>query len=91
VSDRYGQMRSNWVDSGTYWASVTFLAGRELVNATQTKPDVTHKVRMRYIGPIAPTSRLVFKGRFLNIDSIQNVAELKKEYVIMCHETVKPS
>jgi SPP1 family predicted phage head-tail adaptor len=91
MADKYGQMRTTWTDAGTYYASVTFLSGRELVNATQVKADVTHKVEMRYIGPIAPTSRLVLKGRPFNIDSINNVKEINREYVILCHETVAPT
>jgi SPP1 family predicted phage head-tail adaptor len=91
TADRYGQMISSWVDAGTYFARVKFLSGRELVNATQVKADVTHQIEMRYIGPIAPTSRLVLNGRPFNIDSINLVDEIKRQYIILAHETVKPA
>lgn len=89
VQDETGQEvedGSGWVTSATRWASITPLSGRELVNATQVQPDVSHKVQMRYMAGITAEMRLKFGTRIFNISSVINVGEKKKELLIMCIE-----
>ena len=93
-ADGYGQRVQSWIDSGTFWASIKNLSGREAVNAKQVKADSTHQVTLRYVGTLfstpglLPSMRLVFNGRFFSILYINNVDERNREYQLLTQEIV---
>lgn len=94
TADGYGQRIQSWTSSGTFWASVKNLSGREAVNAKQVKADATHQVTMRYVGTLfstpglQPSMRLVFNGRFFNILFVNNIDERNREYQLLTQEIV---
>lgn len=76
---------------GKRWASIEHLSGRELWNAQQVQPDVTHRVRIRYLDGLNERMRLRFKergktDRYLNILTINNVQERDIEQELLCME-----
>lgn len=80
----YNKPTGAWTATGTYWAFVKPLAGRELEVAQQIRGDVSHLVTMRRVGPIAPPQYLLYKGKRLNIDAVIDVDERGKELHIYC-------
>ncbi|MDQ0417920.1 SPP1 family predicted phage head-tail adaptor [Croceifilum oryzae] len=80
-----GTIRS-WEDVGTVWARVTPLSGSEMATAQQIQPSTTHRVEMRYRNNIHSSMRLLFQGRKLEILSVQNIEECKKELHLLCKE-----
>lgn len=93
--DTFGQVLNTdptkWTTVGTYWAFVRPLNAREVGIATEERGDVTHEVKMRYVGAINPKQQLIFQGtRTLNIEQVLNVNERNKEYTLICKEVVTP-
>ena len=86
--DAYRQPVVTWQAVGTYWAEVRPLAGRELEVARQLRADVTHAVAMRRVGAIGPKGRLLFRGRTLNIVSVLDVGERRRELKLVCAEVI---
>jgi SPP1 family predicted phage head-tail adaptor len=92
TTDSYGQRIESWVTQGTYWAFLSSLSGRELVNAQQAKADVTHFLQMRYVGSLLatpgalPSMRILFNGRVFNLSWVNNVDERNKTYEILAQE-----
>lgn len=89
--DAFGEQQTEATTVGTYWAEVSMLSGREAVNAAQICAEATHKVRMRYVGPILPDQWFLFGGKRLNIKSVDNIDNRNREYLILCQEVVVPS
>lgn len=89
--DAYGEETKSWADVGTYYAEVVTLSGREAVNAQQLRADASHRVRMRWVGPILPDQQFLWDGRTLHILHVNNVDNRNREYQILCREVVVPT
>jgi SPP1 family predicted phage head-tail adaptor len=93
-ADSYGQMIKSWTDAGSFYAEVRNLSGREAVNARQIKPEVTHQVRMRYVGQLfaspglLPSMRLLFGAAQFNILWVNDVDNRHREYRLLVQEIV---
>lgn len=68
VPNSFGEPGLEWRTIATVWASVEPLSGRELWQAAQVRPDVTHRVLMRPTA-VSLTSRLrlLVGGSILNL------------------------
>lgn len=70
--------------------SIEPLKGRELFNARQVQPDVTHKVGMRFLAGLTPKHRIKYERggvtRFFDILAVMNVDERFREHQLMCKE-----
>lgn len=86
--DAFSQAQPTWTDVGTFWAKVKGASGKEVAIARQLQAQVTHSVTMRYIGVITPADRFLYAGRLLNITEAINVDERKREWQLLCTETV---
>lgn len=84
--DGAGQPVQVWRTFDHMWGSVEPLSGRELYNAAQVQPDVTHMVKMRYRAGVAPKMRIQHDARTLDILSITNREERNIELELMCKE-----
>lgn len=100
TADSLGQPIPSWSTIATYWAQIKPLRGREDVNAQQKKPEVSHRVTMRYTGrdqPILATHRFLYVdpitavNRYLKIIDVLNVDEMNRTYEIDCQEIVSTS
>jgi SPP1 family predicted phage head-tail adaptor len=68
------------------WAHVEPLEGRELLQAQQVNASLTHRVTIRYRAGVAPTQRLRFGTKTLEILSIVNPGEANRELQLLCVE-----
>lgn len=75
-----GERTQGWSELATVWGSVVPLSGRELWNAQQAQPDVTHTVTLRSGGAvtrvtITPKHRILYGSRVLNVLSVKDENE----------------
>ena len=64
------------------------MSGTELVEAQQTAAEVSHQVRMRYRDDVNAEHRVVHRGRNLNILSVTDPDERRRELILLCKERV---
>jgi len=78
---------------GEFWAEVEPLEGRELVNARELVATVTHRVRMRNVGPVLPGHTLtdVSSGQVLVVNACNRVRQRNEFLAIHCTEQVGQS
>lgn len=94
VRDAHGGSQRTWTKVAERWAMVKPMTGRELFEAQQVNPRVTHEVRMRYDRgttgvQLTTDSRLRFKHeqhRLLNVEYVINLDEKGAELVAQCRE-----
>lgn len=86
VRNEVGEEEQTWTTIAQLWAGVKPLSGRELWNAQQVQPDVTHEVSMRFYPGVTPKMRIKFRTRILNIVSAVNVDENDTELRLVCVE-----
>lgn len=84
--DSLGEAVTTWETVATVWASVSPLTGKAFMGAKQAQSHVSHLVRMRFRGDIAPEMRVLHAGRWLHIDAVLNVEERNRELHLMCVE-----
>lgn len=63
----------DWIDFKTVWAGVSNLHGREYFEAAAVQMESTVKFTIRYLAGIDTSMRILFKGRYYNITSIDNI------------------
>lgn len=85
-----GEPVVTWSTIATRFAEIKSSEGRELWNARQVQPDITHRLELRYDSAIAITSkwRLLLGGRVLEILNINRPEERPIVWVIDCKEAV---
>jgi len=84
--DEYGGPVETWTDVGTVWASVEPLQGRELTNAQTVNAETTTKITMRYVSGVTAADRIVFGGRFYNLQSVIDPEMKHRELIILAFE-----
>ncbi len=62
-----------WIDYKRVWAGVSNLHGREYFDAAAIQMENTVKFTIRYLPGIDTSMRIVFKEKFYNITSIDNI------------------
>lgn len=87
VPDGGGGWQEEWYDDGQAWAHVNPMQGNKRYIAQQVNSEISHEVYMRY-RDITRSQRLKHRGRILEIESIIDVDERKKELLITCKEVV---
>lgn len=86
TQDSHGQVTGAWVPFVSCWASISPLAGRELIAARSVESGVSHVVRIRYRSGITSGMRVNFDGRYFNIIAVRNLDERNRETVLDCEE-----
>ena len=81
-----GQPAQSWVTIKTVYASIDTLSGRELEAARQVDSTTTHRIGMRWHPGMATNLRLVFQGRYFDINQIANVNEKNVELILYVQE-----
>lgn len=84
--DSYGQAVETWTTVAIRWGRIEPLSGRELWQAQQVRPDLTHKITMRYYAGLTPKERLKFGSRYFEVTSVLNIDEQKRYMVLLCTE-----
>ncbi len=83
-----GSIVTTWETFTTAWASIEPIIGREYFTQQREQATVSHKIRMRYVPGITHKMRVVWGTRFFEIESVLNVGERDREFVLMCSESV---
>jgi SPP1 family predicted phage head-tail adaptor len=86
TTDEYGGPVETWADVDTVWASVEPLSGRELANAQTVNAEITTRITMRYLAGVIAADRIVFEGRFYNLQSVIDEEMKHRQLVIMASE-----
>lgn len=86
TTDTYGGPVEEWDDIATVWASVEPLSGRELANAQTVNAEVTTRINMHYRAGIIAADRVIFEGRFYNLQGIIDPEMKHRELIIMASE-----
>lgn len=86
--DSFGAEVQEWVDTATLWAKLEPLSGKEFFAAQQIMAEVSLRITIRYLKGVEPKQRLRFLDRHLEILSVVNPNEGKKELQLMCREVV---
>ncbi|MTI71086.1 MAG: head-tail adaptor protein [Firmicutes bacterium] len=63
----------NWQQVKSVWSSVKNLHGKEYFEAAKVQREKTVKFIIRFNSEIDETMRIVFKGKYYNITSIDNI------------------
>ena len=80
----WGSPLPEWSDWAQVWASVEPLRGQEFIAAQAAQSSTTVRVRMRYLPGITTEMRLVFEGRFYNIQAVIETESRRREIQLMC-------
>lgn len=70
----------------TVWAYVAPRTGREYDEAQKLRAETTYNVLTRYFPNITTDMRILFRGRFLSIESVLNVGERNEQLQIVAVE-----
>ena len=85
-----GETTAQWTDfAGPLPAKVEPLTGRELWNAQQIQPDISHKVTIRYLASVTSKMKVIYGSRTFHIEGPPlNTEERNIETVLMCREAL---
>ena len=86
LQDPAGQPVESWIPFAVVWAEIKPLRGREFWAARQVQSEVTHKICIRYCSGVNSAMRIAHCGRYFDILSAINVAELNDELEMLCVE-----
>jgi len=85
--NNYGEKINVWQDFATIWASIEPLRGREYIEASGKKAEVTHRIRIRYLANIKAGMRVIYGNRVFEIISPPiDILEKHEEIELMCKE-----
>lgn len=86
AKNTFGEDVQTWATYATVWAEVTPLNGRELLYAQQASSETSYRVSIRYNSSVAPTNRLVWGSKTLEVTAVINVGADNRELELMCRE-----
>lgn len=70
----------------TVWAEVRPIGGREALLNKQIGASVTHRIRMRYLTGLTADMTMVWDGKNLDIESIENPDGVRKIHELQAVE-----
>lgn len=86
--DAFGGVTRSWSTVKRRWARIQSGRGREFIQASQQRADITHVVQMRYTTGVTNAHRLKFGSRVLNIESVLEPDAGRRELMLYCTEVV---
>jgi len=93
LRDSHGERTTAWVSVAQFIrAGIEPLSSGDLIAASQTQLQITHKVVLRYtdlLSGIAIGWRVLFGDRKLIIEGIRNIGEHNKVLELMCSEGLR--
>lgn len=82
AGDGAGGQIETWTPRVSVWAEVKPVRGREIVSGERIVGAETYLVTMRYRSDIALSDRVVWRGRALNINSVQD-RDMRRKYLVI--------
>ena len=86
--DAMGQPVMSWTTSQTRWAGIIPLTSREAFFAKSVRPEVSHRITMRWFDGLEHSNRIKMDARIFDIASIINVDEGNHTLQVDCIEVV---
>jgi SPP1 family predicted phage head-tail adaptor len=86
TTDSQGGTAIAWVPRCTVWAHERSLTGREALAAQQVAAVLSSVWEIHYRADIRVTDRLVFNGRTLQIQSVVDPDDARRELQLTCSE-----
>lgn len=87
--DAMGQVVTTWKTTQTRWAGVTPLTSREGFYAKSVRPELSHRITLRWFDGLAHNHRIKMDARIFDIASMINVDEGNHTLQVDCIEVVK--
>lgn len=84
--DTAGQVKKTWRNTGSVWASIRPISGREFANASGERAEITHEILLRHGHAVAPRDRVKYQSRFFDIKSVINIGERSRYLKLMAIE-----
>lgn len=88
TSDAMGQPVNTWKTTQTRWAGVMPLNSREGFFAKSVRPELSHRITLRWFDGLEHGHRIKMDARIFNIASIINVDEGNHTLQVDCVEVV---
>lgn len=86
--NEFGEATLEWEDVAVVWADVSNLTASDYFTAQQSGTLATHRIRIRYYADIKPTWRILWRGKMMEITSI-NEREFRRLHEIIAKEDVE--
>ncbi|MGA9851845.1 MAG: phage head closure protein [Gammaproteobacteria bacterium] len=83
-----GEEIPTWTTFACVWAKIVPLSGREFLAAQQVEATLTHTITIRYLAGLDPTMRIVYNGRYFDINQVININEEDRQMSLLCTERV---
>ncbi len=77
---------TSWSTDGTVWGRVEPLSGKELLQAKEIHPEVTHRITVRGGTAITAANQILYDSREFAILSVLDLEERDIELRILCKE-----
>ena len=84
--DTVGQRDLTWQNFLRCWARIEQLQGRELEMAQAIRREINHRVVIRYRKDITTSMRVVYQGRYLNVEAVLDPDTEHVLLHLMCSE-----
>ena len=81
----FGEALKNEAAVQDRWAEVTTLTGRELVDAQQIVPEVTHSIRLRWM-LVTPKQTVRFHGDEYVIEAVLDPENRRATLTLLCKQ-----
>lgn len=81
-----GSLSSTWATLATVWAAVEPLTGREYFQTQQSQSTVSTRIRIRNRTDVTPQMRVLFDGRYFEIETLIHDRTNARELILMCRE-----
>jgi SPP1 family predicted phage head-tail adaptor len=88
TSDAMGQPVNTWKTTQTRWAGVMPLTSREGFYAKSVRPELSHRITLRWFDGLEHGHRIKMDARIFDIASIINVDEGNHTLQVDCVEVV---
>lgn len=77
--------------TGSFWAAIEPLSGREIVIAKEVAPTATHMIRMRYVAGITEKMQVYFGAEVFDINAVLDVLKRKVQLKLYVTENAGAS
>lgn len=88
AQNSYGEAVQTWTTVATRWGNLEPLSGREVWQAQQVRPDVTHRVTLRYYDGLTPKHRVVIDGQTFGVVAVVNPDGRKRFHELTCVQEI---
>jgi SPP1 family predicted phage head-tail adaptor len=76
--DAMGGVTITWDNVVERWGSIEPVNAREINEGSKVEERITHRIRMRHHANIAPSWRIVNRGKIYNVIGIRDIDERRK-------------